>query len=200
MARKGQTLTPKQARFVDEYIKDLNATQAAIRAGYGGDNPDVVGPELLGKAWVAAAIKEKLDRRAKRTGVDADRVIREYARIAFANMRDFATWDNNSVTLLPSVGMDDDDLAAVVEVAHTTNQFGTNVKVKLHPKGPALDKLGDHLGLWKKDPGELLELFLASLPPSVAGLIRAGIQQQVSGSGPPGGDEQRGEGDETAAE
>jgi phage terminase small subunit len=49
-------LTPKQARFVTEYVKDLNATQAAIRAGYKADNADVTGPRLLGNVGIADAI------------------------------------------------------------------------------------------------------------------------------------------------
>lgn len=49
-------LTAKQQRFVEEYLVDLNATQAAIRAGYSAKNADKIGPELLGKTRVAEAI------------------------------------------------------------------------------------------------------------------------------------------------
>ena len=58
-------LTPKQQRFVDEYLIDLNATQAAIRAGYKADNADVTGPRLLGNVGVAAAIKARQQVRAE---------------------------------------------------------------------------------------------------------------------------------------
>lgn len=188
MARTSEGLTHKQLRFVNEYIKDLNATRAAMRAGYAPNNAEVQGHHLVKKPQVQAAIQLRLDARAKRTEVHADRVIREFARIAFADMRQFAEWSGQSLNLLPSEQLEDDDSAAVAEVAQTSSKFGSNVRIKLHDKGRALEKLGDHLGLWKKDPAELLELFLASLPPSVAGIIRAGIQQQVSGGGPPGAD------------
>ena len=69
-------LTSKQERFVDEYLIDLNATQAAIRAGYASKNADVVGPALIGKSWVAEAIQARKAIRSERTAIDADSVIR----------------------------------------------------------------------------------------------------------------------------
>ena len=76
-------LTPKQRQFVDEYLIDLNATQAAIRAGYKAENADVTGPELLGKPWVSAAIQARKAARTKRTEVSQDDVIRELKAVAF---------------------------------------------------------------------------------------------------------------------
>ncbi len=69
------SLTAKQARFVEEYLVDLNATQAAIRAGYSVRNADKIGPELLGKTRVAEAIKAAQESRSERTGVTQDEVI-----------------------------------------------------------------------------------------------------------------------------
>lgn len=68
-------LTPKQARFVDEYLIDLNATAAARRAGYSERNADKIGPELLGKTRVMAAINERLKERSERTEVTQDFVV-----------------------------------------------------------------------------------------------------------------------------
>lgn len=78
-------LTPKQQRFVEEYVLDLNATQAAIRAGYSANHADVQGPRILGYAGVKAAIDAALAKRTERTGLTADWVLdqlRENARIA----------------------------------------------------------------------------------------------------------------------
>ena len=72
---KKQKLTPKQQRFVDEYLIDLNATQAAIRAGYSAKTADRIGPELLGKTCVAEAIAKAKNKRAERTGVTAEKVV-----------------------------------------------------------------------------------------------------------------------------
>lgn len=72
-----EKLTPKQAAFVGEYLVDLNATQAAIRAGYSARTADRIGPELLGKTWVAAAISEGMSRRAEKTARTALDVLKD---------------------------------------------------------------------------------------------------------------------------
>lgn len=84
-------MTKKQKRFVDEYLIDLNATQAAIRAGYKAENgqrASEIGHELLQKTQVSEAISEAIAERSKRTGINADRVLLELARIAFVNADD----------------------------------------------------------------------------------------------------------------
>ncbi len=78
-------LTAKQQRFVEEYLIDLNATQAAIRAGYSPKTAYSIENELLNKPEIRARIDITLAERSKRTGVNADRVIQELARIAFVN-------------------------------------------------------------------------------------------------------------------
>lgn len=74
-------LTPKQERFVQEYIVDLNATQAAIRAGYSAKTADRIGPELLGKTCVSEAIQKAMKKREKRTEVTQDYVIAKLREI-----------------------------------------------------------------------------------------------------------------------
>ncbi len=69
-------MTPKQQLFVDEYLIDLNATQAAIRAGYSAKNADKIGPELLGKTRVAAAIAKAQAKRLERVTVSQDDVVK----------------------------------------------------------------------------------------------------------------------------
>lgn len=64
------SLTPKQQRFVDEYLIDLNATQAAVRAGYSEKTADVQGPRLLGNVGVRAAIRAAQVERSKATKID----------------------------------------------------------------------------------------------------------------------------------
>lgn len=82
-------LTAKQSRFVEEYLIDLNATQAAIRAGYATTtNADKVGPELLGKTRVAAAIAAAQAERAARTEITADAVMVRWWQIATADPND----------------------------------------------------------------------------------------------------------------
>lgn len=70
-------LNPRQARFVEEYLIDLNATQAAIRAGYSADSAHVNGPRLLANASVAAAIDVAKIERSEATKIDSEWVLRE---------------------------------------------------------------------------------------------------------------------------
>ncbi|MBV9528525.1 terminase small subunit [Sphingomonas sp.] len=87
MAR-GATLTARQARFVDEYLLDLNATQAAIRAGFSARTAEQQGPRLLGNVGVAAAIRAAQAERSERTKVDADWLLNRLAQEADADLQD----------------------------------------------------------------------------------------------------------------
>jgi phage terminase small subunit len=144
MARK---LTDKQQRFVEEYLIDLNATQACIRAGYSVKNADKIGSELLGKTRVQESIEIQMAERSKRTGINQDRVIQELARIAFVKITDVVDGDGEIRR-----DASDDDLACIesVKVKDSDNQFGGSREreVKLAPKIKALELLGKHLGMW----------------------------------------------------
>ena len=88
-------ITEKQQRFVEEYLIDLNATKAAIRAGYSPKTADVQGPRLLGKVRVSCAIARAKAERSRRTGITQDRILQELARIAFLNpvdVLDLQSW------------------------------------------------------------------------------------------------------------
>ncbi len=69
------SLTPRQARFVEEYLADLNATQAAIRAGYSAKTAEVQGSRLLGNAKIREAVEAGVKARSKRTGITQDEVV-----------------------------------------------------------------------------------------------------------------------------
>lgn len=82
-------LTEKQKRFVAEYLVDLNATQAAIRAGYSKKTADRIGPELLGKTCVSGAIQKAIKDRESRTEITQDKVMEELGKVAFAKAADY---------------------------------------------------------------------------------------------------------------
>ena len=84
----GKKLSPRREAFAAEYLKDLNATRAAIRAGYSAKTASSIGARLLADAGVARAVEAGMAARARRTEIDADRVVLELARIAFADPRD----------------------------------------------------------------------------------------------------------------
>lgn len=141
-------LTPKQQRFVEEYLVDLNATQAAIRAGYSKKTAAEIGAENLTKPQIVAAVAAATDARSARTGYSADRVLEELARIAFFDRRKLFRWGPDGVSLLPSDGLADADAALVVEVSETTSESGGSIRVKTADKLGALRLLGQHLGLF----------------------------------------------------
>lgn len=141
-------LTAKQKRFVEEYLIDLNATQAAIRAGYKVDNARQTATENLAKPYISEAIEKALAERSRRTGISQDRVIQELAKIAFVNIRDVVNDDAEILT-----NADEADLAAVeslkVKIIPTkSGENGIEREVKLSSKLKALELLGKHLGMW----------------------------------------------------
>ena len=86
MKLEHKTLTPKQQRFVEEYLIDLNATQAAKLAGYSEKTAFRIGTENLHKPAIQVAIQEALQKRSDRTEITADSVLRELAVLAFSDM------------------------------------------------------------------------------------------------------------------
>lgn len=143
-------LNERQLAFVREYLVDLNATAAAKRAGYSESSARVIGSENLTKPDIQAALTEAMEARAKRTGITADRVLNEIAKIAFSDMRQFSRWGSSGVTPVDSSTLSDADAACVAEVSETVTENGGSIKVKLHDKVAALEKLGRHLALWER--------------------------------------------------
>jgi phage terminase small subunit len=148
-------LTAKQERFVAEYLIDLNATQAAIRAGYSEKTAHVIGPENLGKPIIAAAIAEAKAKRAERTGITQDRVLAELAKIGFSDLRKVLTSTGN---LSGPHDWDDDTAGAIASLEIVTRPGGIGetgerevehvAKIKTWDKLSALEKLGKHLGMF----------------------------------------------------
>ncbi|MDE5801887.1 MAG: terminase small subunit [Lachnospiraceae bacterium] len=162
-------LTDRQRRFVGEYLIDLNATQAAIRAGYSRRNADKIGSELLGKTGVSRAVRRAMEARAQRTGIKQDRVIRELAAVAFSDVSDYArvvekqavhtTAGGRQIPLFDSRGepVIIQDVELVLTDSLTPDQKRVisgirkgkyGVEVTLCDKLRALELLGRHLGMF----------------------------------------------------
>ncbi|WP_028988042.1 terminase small subunit [Thermicanus aegyptius] len=141
-------LTEKQKRFVEEYLIDLNATQAAIRAGYSPKTANEQGARLLAKVSVRAYIDARMAKLSKRTGVTQERIIRELARIAFLNPTDVV--DLDSATLKPNSTEDDTAAIAAVKVKTIPTQDGVGVEreIRFADKIRALELLGKRFGMW----------------------------------------------------
>ncbi len=141
-------MTPRQRRFVEEYLVDLNATQAAKRAGYSAKSARTRGSKLLRNPAVAAAIESAQAKRAQRTRVSADRVVTELAKVAFGDPRRLFSWGPGGVELRESSELTEAEAALVSEVSETRTAAGGTRRVKLHCKMTALTALGKHLGLF----------------------------------------------------
>lgn len=134
-----------EAMFVLEYLKDSNATQAAIRAGYSAHSAKVAGCKLMAQPHVRAAVERRRAKMAANLEITAERVLMEFARIAFFDIRRLYDADGR---LKGMAELDDDTAAALASV----ESIGLlTQKVKAHTKHPALDALAKHLGLFKED-------------------------------------------------
>lgn len=138
----------RQDVFVDEYLIDLNATQAAIRAGYSVKTANEQGARLLANVSVQTKIAKAMAERSKRTGINQDRVVTELARIAFVNPQKLI----NPLDASIRKNATEDDLACIqsVKVKTMNGSKGSSVEreVKLNDKMKALELLGKHLGMW----------------------------------------------------
>ncbi|MCY8902948.1 terminase small subunit [Bacillus spizizenii] len=166
-------LTPKQKRFVDEYLIDLNATQAYIRAGYKANSEAVAGVEghkLLKNPKIEKAISEAMEKRSKRTNITADRVLNQLAKYAFADIRDLMTWNEETgrITLLPP---DQIDGSIITELTQTVTEvpYGEEMmdkvttKVKRGDPLKALELIGKHLGMFDPKNAHINELSKAQI-------------------------------------
>ena len=144
-------MTPKHRRFVAEYLKDLNATQAAIRAGYASKNADVVGPRLLRNVAIAEAVKAKTAQQLEKAEVTAQQVKDRIALLAFQDVREFFDANGN---LKPVTEFTEGAAARIAsfEVIKKNAASGDNVvdtvhKIKTVDAIKNLEMLAKHFGL-----------------------------------------------------
>lgn len=142
-------LSEQRQRFVEEYLIDLNGTQAAIRAGYSVKTAQEQSSRLLSNVMVQEAISKAMAARSRRTGVNQDRVVLELAKLAFVKMTDVV--DSNGRIREDAT---DDDLSCIesIKFKESDNEFGGSVEreVKIGSKLKALELLGKHLGMWNE--------------------------------------------------
>jgi phage terminase small subunit len=151
-----QKLTPRQARFVEEYLIDLNATKAAERAGFSAKTVHVQGPRLLANVRVAEAIAAAKEKRLARVEITQDRVLRELAALAFSNLTHFEVDDFGKITLAPDAPTNAH--AAVSSIKHriTRDEDGNTtreVEIKLWDKPSMVKIAGRHTntpGFWDR--------------------------------------------------
>jgi phage terminase small subunit len=155
-APRTRKLSAKRLRFCEEYLKDSNGTQAAIRAGYSPRTAKEQAAELLTIPNVAAEIVRRQAKLAKKCEIEAAQVVKEFAKIGFANMADYMVFDTNGDPSIDFARLTRDQTAAIGEVTldyYTEGQGREKqqckrVRFKLHDKNTALANLGKHLGMF----------------------------------------------------
>lgn len=151
-------LPPKQERFVAEYLIDLNASQAALRAGYSTRTAGQQAHELLKKPEIASAIQRAKVKRAKRVEITQDRVLRELAAVAFSNVADvIEVSDAGEVSVRNLAKLPQRTQRAIESIKQVKSERlapdggeplqTVRLEIKMHGKNPALQRLCEHLGM-----------------------------------------------------
>lgn len=174
-------LTNKQKKFIDEYLVDLNATQAAIRAGYKEKTAYRTGAENLRKPQIQREIQKRMQERQQRTEVTQDMVVKELAAIAFAKATDYVEIRSNgvfgTVVIKPTTNLSDQQIRAIAGIKEGAN----GIEIKLNDKEKALELLGRHLGMWN----DKLDIKTPAIDESIKEMEAYFEQLKESGSGPP---------------
>lgn len=138
--KKDTSLNPRQGLFVEHYLIDLNGKEAAIRAGYARDAAAVRAAKLLRREEVRQAVAAAMEARAERTGITAERVLDEYAAIAFADIRHFVDWGPKGVRFIETRRLSPEETRLVAELVDGGANKGLK-RVKLFDKQAALNSL-----------------------------------------------------------
>lgn len=144
-------LNAKQARFVEEYLVDLNATQAAIRAGYSKASARKIGHDLLTKPDIRAATDKALQERGSRVRLTADDVLRELAALVKSSIAHYSIDENGEVQLTDDAPTHAMGAVASVKKRYKTdengNVVGIDTEYRLWSKTAALELAAKHLGM-----------------------------------------------------
>lgn len=152
---KSTGLTDKQEKFCQEYLIDLNGTQAAIRAGYSKNTANEIAAENLAKLSIQNYLNELRKPLAEKVGITQEMVLNELAKCGFANLKDYLS-DDLSVNSLSNIDTNKAGAIASLKKNVTTFEGGESVttEIKLHDKIKSLELIGRHLGFFEKDNGQ----------------------------------------------
>ena len=146
-------LTPKQERFIDEYLIDFNATRSAIAAGYSEKTANRIGAENLSKLVIQKEIEARKNELKQVSQVTQEQIIDEYKKIAFLNPQELFNADGS---VKPINELSEDVARAISSIENQEQTYdgvkiGEIKKMKVWDKLKALDSLGKHLGIFNKD-------------------------------------------------
>ena len=141
----------KRERFCEEYLVDLNATKAAIRCGYSPRSAKTQGSRLLADDDIKRKIAELRKEQSIRTGITADRVINELAKIGFSDATKAIRIVKGKVRVTNTADLDEDTRAAISSISQTITLNGGSIGIKFHDKKGSLELLGKHLGIFSDE-------------------------------------------------
>ena len=151
-------MNAREKRFCEEYLIDLNAAAAARRAGYKGSTAagaaKWINPTNPEKPLLRAHIDDLAAERSKRTGISADRVLRELARVGFADLTDAV--DAETGMLRPNAS--EDDRAAIASIRVKRGDMFDEYEVRAADKLRALELIGKHLGMFRESVSLTVEV------------------------------------------
>lgn len=152
-------LTDKQEMFCKEYMIDLNATQAAIRAGYSEKTADVIGCENLVKPNIQAYIADLKAKRSEKVEVTAEKILEHLNTLRSSNINDYieiktiigGTEENPTnvkvVEFKDFKDLTEEQLMCIESVKNTAH----GIELKLHGKNWTIDQINKHIGFYEKD-------------------------------------------------
>ncbi len=141
-------LTEKQKLFCKYYLISLNATDAAIKAGYSKKTATETGSENLRKPHIAEYVQKLMDKRAEKIEITADKVLQEIAKLAFSNPTDYIEITGFGVKIKDLSNLDTTCIAGAKDSFDKEGSYN-GTEVKFYDKTKNLELLGRHLGLFK---------------------------------------------------
>ncbi|WP_295664878.1 terminase small subunit, partial [uncultured Mucilaginibacter sp.] len=146
------TLTPKQQRFCDEYLIDMNATRAALRAGY--TQATAMNGQLMEMPKIQAYLKKRTAEAAQKLQVSHETLLGELMKVAFANMGDYFG-DDGKIKAMNDIL--DDKKSAIWSLKVSEGKYGTTVQLRLHNKLAALEKIAKHIKFYEVEQKKPVE-------------------------------------------
>lgn len=183
-APKGEDgLTTKQAAFVREYLIDLNATQAAIRAGYSAKTAGRVAGQVMQKPAVQQALRKAMNERSKKTEFSANDVLKELKNIVKFNIKSIFNPDGSLKEIVDL----DDDVSSAISSIKTKHEFGLNsppvvvTEIKIHDKNKAVDMAMRHFSLFndKLNVNVTVQDVMAAFPEPIQKQIREALAKKI---------------------
>ena len=166
-------LSKRDDLFANEYMIDLDAKNAAIRAGYSSTTAknasEWIRDENPTKPRLKEEILKRMAERSRRTGITADRVLMELAMVAFADISDIVDLSTGEIQEDARAA----DTSAIASVKIRSTAHSTETEIRMADRNKALELLGKHLGMFEKGDNDNDQKELSKLDKILEGITHA---------------------------